>query len=63
MGRNGFWNWVPWNNLSRIACAFFRFRLFKGQGSKARRGLAVSNPYGFGGHDFCCAVVPVGLSF
>ena len=62
MGRNWFWNRVSWNNSSRIARTLFPFRLSKGQGSKARRGLADSNPYGFGGHDFCCTMVPAGLS-
>lgn len=62
MGRNWFWNRVSRNNSSRIARTLFPFRLSKGQGSKARRRLADSNPYGSGGHDFCCTMVPARLS-
>lgn len=62
MGRNWFWNWVSWNNSSRVARTLFPFRLSKGQGSKARRRLADSNPYGSGSHYLCCTMVPVGVS-
>ncbi len=62
MGRNWFWNRVSWNNISRSAPTLFPFRLSKGQGSKARRRLADSPPYGFGSHDFCFTMVPARLS-
>jgi hypothetical protein len=62
MGRHWFWNRISWNYSSRFAGTLFPFHLSQGQGSKARRGLAHSNPYGSGSHDFCCTMVPVGLS-
>lgn len=62
MGRNWFWTRVSWNNISRIAPALFPFRISKSQGSKARRRLADSNPYGPGSHDLCYTVFPARVS-